>query len=50
MIDKITEYINGSIETKKSLLDDRKLMANIEDLSNKCLALLELGVRLYLQA
>ena len=43
MIDKITEYINGSIETKKSLLDDRKLMANIEDLSNKCLSSLRAG-------
>ena len=43
MIDKITEYINSSIEIKKGLLDDRNILANIEDLSNKCLSSLRAG-------
>tara|TARA_B110000008_G_C16921122_1_gene544794 strand:+ start:224 stop:799 length:576 start_codon:yes stop_codon:yes gene_type:complete len=43
MKDKIIDLINLSIETKKQLLVDNKLISSIEDLSHKCLFSLKNG-------
>lgn len=43
MKDKIIDLINLSIETKKQLLEDNKLISSIEGLSQKCLFSLRNG-------
>lgn len=43
MKDKIIDFINLSIKTKKQLLEDNKLISSIEDLSQKCLFSLRNG-------
>ena len=48
MNNKIIDYINSSIETKKMLLDDKEIIAQIEILSQKCLEALKNGGKIIL--
>ena len=43
MTKQIKQYINLSIDVKKKILEDKEIISNINDLSNKCLEALKKG-------